>query len=53
MTAKTSAERVRELRERRDVLGLTRIELYVNPDDHVAIKALAARLQRKRERKPK
>jgi hypothetical protein len=53
MNAKTPTERVQELRQRREALGLTRLELYVHPDDHEAIKALAAKLQRKRERKPK
>lgn len=48
--AKTTAARVAELRQRRADLGLTRLELYAHPDDHEAIKALAAKLQRKRER---
>lgn len=48
--AKTTAARVAELRQRRDDLGLKRLELYAHPDDHEAIKALAAKLQRKRER---
>ena len=39
-----------ELRRRRADLGLTRLELYAHPDDHEAIKSLAAKLQRKRER---
>jgi hypothetical protein len=53
VNAKTTTERVQELRQRRELLGLTRLEIYVHPDDHEAIKALAAKLQRKRERKPK
>jgi hypothetical protein len=53
LIAKTTTERVQELRQRRELLGLTRLEIYVHPDDHEAIKALAAKLQRKRERKPK
>jgi hypothetical protein len=28
--------------------GLTRLELYAHPEDHASIKALAAKLQRKR-----
>jgi hypothetical protein len=51
MNAKTTTERVQELRQRREALGLTRLELYVHPEDHEAIKAYAAKLQRKRERK--
>ena len=49
--AKTNAERIAALRQRRADLGLTRLELYAHPDDHEAIKELAAKLQRKRERK--
>ena len=52
-TAKTAAARVAKLRQRRDDLGLKRLELYAHPDDHEAIKALAAKLQRKRERAAK
>ena len=51
--AKTTAARAAELRRRRDDLGLKRLELYAHPDDHDAIKALAAKLQRKRERSAK
>lgn len=51
--AKTTAARVAELRQRRADLSLTRLELYAHPDDHEAIKALAAKLQRKRERTAK
>ncbi len=45
---KTSAQRVQAMRQRRDALGLTRLELYVHPDDHAAVKALAAKLARQR-----
>jgi hypothetical protein len=48
--AKTPTRRVQELRQRREALGLTRLELYVHPEDHESIKAHAAKLQRKRER---
>ena len=48
MIAKTTSERVQALRQRREALGLTRLELYVHPDDHEAVKALAAKLFRKR-----
>lgn len=51
--AKTTAARVAKLRQRRADLGLTRLELYAHPDDHEAIKALASKLQRKRERNAK
>jgi len=50
MTAKTSAQRVAALRAARDALGLKRLELYVHPEDLPAIKALAEKLQRKREK---
>jgi hypothetical protein len=46
--AKTSAQRMNETRERRASLGLVRLELYAHPDDHEALKAHAAKLQRKR-----
>jgi hypothetical protein len=39
------------MRADRDALGLKRLELYANPDDWPAIKALAERLQRKRAKK--
>lgn len=52
MTAATVAARVAALRKRRAALGLTRLELYVHPDDHDAIKALAEKLQRKRLKPP-
>lgn len=51
--SKTAAERVAALRAARDALGLKRLELYAHPDDWPAIKALAAKLQRKRERNAK
>ena len=50
MTAKTGAERLQALRQRRESLGLARLELYAHPDDWPALKALAAKLQRKRSR---
>ena len=51
--AKTTSERVQALRAARDALGLKRLELYAHPDDWPAIKALAEKLQRKRERDAK
>lgn len=47
---KTSAERVAALRERRDLLGLQRLELYVHPEDRERVQKYARRLQRQRER---
>lgn len=48
--AKTTTERVGALRAARDALGLRRLELYAHPDDWPAIKALADKLQRRRDR---
>jgi hypothetical protein len=53
LIAKTPTERVQELRQRREALGLTRLELYAHPEDHEAIKALAEKLQRKRLKEKK
>jgi hypothetical protein len=50
MTAKPVNQRVDEMRTRRKALGLTRIELYVHPEDHEAVKRKAASLQRTREK---
>jgi hypothetical protein len=51
VTAKTTAERQRLLRERRDTLGLAEVRgIWAHPEDHEPIKTLAAKLQRKRER---
>jgi len=50
MTAKTPSERVQALRQRREAIGLTRLEVYAHPDDHEGIKAHAALLQRRRLR---
>ncbi|HOU64488.1 MAG TPA: hypothetical protein PK861_00450 [Thermomonas sp.] len=47
---KTVNDRVKALRQRRADLGLTRLELYVHPDDHEAVKLYAAKAQRKREK---
>jgi hypothetical protein len=44
----TSTARVQALRDRRTSLGLTRLEIYAHPADHAAIKALAAKLTKKR-----
>lgn len=51
MTAATVAARVAALRQRRAVLGLKRLEIYAHPDDHPALKALAAKLQSARDKK--
>ena len=47
---KTNAERLAEFRAIRDALGLKRLELYAHPDDWPAIKALAEKLHRKRQK---
>jgi hypothetical protein len=51
MTAKTATERVSALRQRREALGLVRLELYVHPLDAPPIKELAAKLNAKRRGK--
>ncbi len=49
MTAKTTAERQRALRQARADAGMVEVRgVYANPDDHPAIKAYAAKLRRKR-----
>jgi hypothetical protein len=50
MTNKTTAERVRALRDRRAELGLQRLDLYVHPDDREPVQKYARRLQRRREK---
>lgn len=51
MTAKTPAERVAALRQRREALGMTRLELHAHPDDHMPIKIYALSLHAERARK--
>lgn len=51
--AKTTGERVAALRAARDARGLRRLEVYAHPDDWPAIKALAEKLQRRRQRAEK
>lgn len=54
MTAKTTNERQREMRERREAAGLKEVRnLWCHPDDEAPVKAYAAKLQRKREREQK
>ena len=53
MTAKPATERMAALRKRRQVEGLTRMELWVHPDDHAAVKEAAEKLQRKRDKAAK
>ncbi len=53
MTAKPATERMAALRKRRQEEGLTRLELWVHPDDHDAVKEAAAKLQRKRDKAAK
>lgn len=49
--AKTTAERVQEVRARRKAAGLVRLELWLHPDDAAAVRDLAAKLTRRRERR--
>lgn len=51
--AKTSRERVAEMRARRRAAGLAPLQLYAHPDDHASIRAYADRLQRKRVKEAK
>ena len=53
MTAKTTSKRVEKLRQKRADLCLKRRELYAHDDDWQKLQALAAKLQRKRERMSK
>ncbi len=53
MTAKTTAERVAAMRAARDAAGLKRLELYAHTGDWPAIKALAEKLQARRQRSDK
>ena len=46
-------ERVAALRERAASHGLKRLEIYAHPEDWVAIKALAEKLQKRREKAAK
>jgi|SanBayMetagenome_1026888.scaffolds.fasta_scaffold09620_7 hypothetical protein len=50
MTAKTTAARVAALRQRRAALGLTRLEVYVHPDDRAHVNALVAKLLKQRDK---
>jgi hypothetical protein len=51
VTAQTTAQRKAAERLRRQDAGLVRLELWAHPDDHEALKALAAKLARKRAKK--
>jgi hypothetical protein len=48
VAAKSTAERQQALRKRREALGLTRLELYIHPDDHHPVKLYADLLQQDR-----
>jgi hypothetical protein len=50
MTAKTPSERIQALRQRREALGLTRLELYAHPADHPDIKRYARTKAIKRQK---
>jgi hypothetical protein len=47
-----ATQRVAALRQRRAEQGLVRLELYVHPDDHAAVKAVAQALTQQRSCKP-
>jgi hypothetical protein len=51
--AKTTQQRVQELRERRRAAGLAPLTIYANPQDFEAIRAYAERLLRKRAKEGK
>lgn len=52
--AKTAAQRVTESKARKIAAGLREIRsLWAHPDDHATIRAHAAKLSAKRERKPR
>lgn len=52
MSAKTSTERQNAFRKRRAENGLQEVRgAWAHPDDHAAVKALAAKLTRKRNAK--
>jgi hypothetical protein len=53
MTAKSASERMAAMRQRREALGFTRLELWAHPQDHDALKRRAEQLQRKREKEKK
>lgn len=46
----TPAERVAATRARRAAAGLTRLELWVHPDDHAVLREQAERLANRRKR---
>lgn len=46
----SATTRVQALRQRRQELGLVRVELYLHPDDREPVRKYARRLQRRRER---
>jgi hypothetical protein len=48
--AKTTAERMKKLRDRQRKAGLVLLQLWAHPDDHPQLKAFAARLLAKRRR---
>lgn len=53
MTAKTTNERQREMRERREASGLKEVRnLWCHPDDEAAVKNYAAKLAKKRTKPP-
>lgn len=49
MSPKPVAARVAALRERRAALGLTRLEVYVHPDDRAKVRAYVRQLAEQRK----
>lgn len=50
--AKTNAERQREFRARKTLTKATEVRgIFAHPDDHAAIKEVAAKIARKRAKK--
>jgi hypothetical protein len=49
---KTVVERVANLRQRRADAGLVRVELWLTPEEAQQVRALAAKLARKRQSPP-
>lgn len=47
----TPTQRVAALRQRRAEQGLVRLELYLHPDDHAAVKAVSQALTQQRSSK--
>lgn len=47
---KTSTERVREMRQRRQAQGLVRVDVFIRPSEREALQKFMATLEAKRKR---